>query len=123
MMMPTGPAGWTTHLNDEFDRYVKTVILCEGDKYHCAVTGKAISAAEFAQIRSEVIANATTDATSLAYHMMMESGEKAHASSPCATCDAAIRLAWGVSPMRRSLGLPLSSDIAPDLNPPDLIAV
>jgi hypothetical protein len=120
--MPTGPASWTVHLLDEFDRYVATVIVCEGAQYRCTITGKAISASEFTQMRNEVIANATTDTSSLAYHMMMESGDNAHASTPCPTCDAAIRLAWGVSPMRRLLGLPVSSDVEPDVNP-DLIAV
>ena len=51
--MPKDPPGWTVHLLDEFDRYVATVITCEGAQYRCTVTGKAISASEFMQIRTK----------------------------------------------------------------------
>lgn len=101
----------TSHLFDEFDRYVAMVTARDGTRYRCAITGKTISGGELAQIRDEVMANATTDPTSLAYHMLMKSGPHAHASDPCPTCDAAIRLAWGVSATRRALGLPASSNI------------
>ena len=110
--MQTAAAAWTTHLVNAFDRDVATLIVPDGTRYRCAITGKTISDGEFAQIRAEVIANATTDPTSLAYRMLTESGPNAHKSAPCRTCDAAVRLAWGASPTRRTRGLPASSDFA-----------
>jgi hypothetical protein len=120
--MQSAPESWTNHLLDEFDRYIVTLMVCDGTRYRCTITGKTISAREFMQIRDEVITNATTDATSLAYHMLLESGSNEHTDDPCPTCDAAIRLAWGVSPTRRSLGLPVSSDLEPGVDP-GLVAV
>jgi hypothetical protein len=114
--MQTATQSWTPHLLNEFDRYVATLIVREGARYRCAITGTSISKEQLAQVRNEVIANATTDSTSLAYHMLLESGPNAHTSDPCLTCDAAVRLAWGASATRRELGLPPSRDIASDAN-------
>lgn len=110
--MQTAPESWTNHLLNEFDRYAVMFVAHDGTRYRCSITGRAISTREFALIRAEVIANATTDPTSLAYHMLLASGVNAHTTDPCPTCDAAIRLAWGASTMRRTLGLPASGDIA-----------
>lgn len=113
--MTAAPESWTPQIRYEFDRYVATLIVPEGARYRCPATGMTISASELDQIRVEVIANATTDATSLAYHMLLESGPSAHDADPCPTCDAAVRFAWGASAMRRTLGLPASNDIAWDV--------
>ena len=110
--MPTAPESWTRHLLQEFERYFVTFVVGDGTRYRCTTTGRSISTSQFAQIRAEVIATATTDTASLAYQMLRQSRPNAHASEPCPTCDAAIRLAWGVSKTRRMLGLPASGDIA-----------
>jgi hypothetical protein len=110
--MQTATQSWSTHLVDEFNRYAATLIVPEGPRYRCPITGKTISDRELAQIRDEVVANATTDPTSLAYHLLLESGADVHGSDPCPTCDAVVRLAWGASATRRALGLPPSRDIA-----------
>jgi hypothetical protein len=109
--MQTAPESWTSHLRDEFDRYVATLTARDGTRYRSALTGKAISESEFGQIRNEVIANATSEPTSLAYHMLLRSGSRVHTDDPCPTGDAVLRLAWGASATRRLLGLPASSDI------------
>jgi hypothetical protein len=113
--MPASPEAWTPQLRYEFDRYVATLLVPEGTRYRYPGTGNTISASELDQIRVDVIANATTDATSLAYQMLLESGLSAHLSDPCPTCDAAVRFAWGASATRRALGLPASNDITSDV--------
>ena len=113
--MTAAPESWTPQIRYEFDRYVAKLMVPEGARYRCSVTGMTISVSELDQIRAEVIANATTDVASLAYHMLLESGPSAHHSDPCPTCDAAVRFAWGASATRRALGLPASNDIALDL--------
>jgi hypothetical protein len=120
--MTAAAESWTSQLRYEFDRYVATLLVRDGARYRSSATGMTISAGELDQIRTEVIANATTDATSLAYHMLLESGPSAHVSDPCPTCDAAVRFAWGASTMRRALGLPASNDIAWDATP-DRVAI
>lgn len=111
--MHSAPESWTKHLLAEFAGYVEPLVAHEGSRYRCTITGTIITERELDQIRDEVIAIATTDPTSLAYQMLLKSGTNMHSSTPCPTCDAAIRLAWGTSPIRRALGLPPGTDLEP----------
>jgi hypothetical protein len=111
--MHSAPESWTKQLLDEFAWYVAPLVAREGSRYRCTSTGTMVTEREFTQIRDEVITSATTDTTSLAYQMLLKSGTMVHTASPCPTCDAAIRLAWGTSPTRRALGLPPGTDLEP----------
>jgi hypothetical protein len=110
--MTTIPESWIMHLLDEFDRYAAAMVTLDGTGYRARNTGQPISRRQLEQVREEVIANATSDPTSLAYHVLLASGANSHVTDPCPTCDAAIRLAWGASRTRRSLGLPASDEVA-----------
>jgi hypothetical protein len=109
--MQTIPESWTAHIHGELDRYIAALFEQDGTRYRCGITDRTISKGEFLQIRNEVIANATTDSTSLAYQMLVRSGPNMHSTVPCLTCDAAVRLAWGASATRRLLGLPATNDV------------
>jgi hypothetical protein len=109
--MQTAAQSWTPQLLDELDRYVAMFFVRDATRYRCVINSRPMSDEDLAQIRVEVLANATTDRTSLAYQMLMESGPSGHGSDPCPTCDATIRLAWGASATRRTLGLPASNDL------------
>jgi hypothetical protein len=109
--MQSIPESWTGHINREVDRYVAALFERDGNRYRCGDTNRVITHDEFAQIRQEIIANATVDSQSLAYQMLLQSGHNPHTSAPCPTCNAAVRLAWGASATRRLLGLPASHEL------------
>lgn len=111
--MPPEPVSWIASLLDEFDRYSETLIAPDGTRYRCPITNKTISSGEREQIRDEVIANATADRDSLAFHILALATYPPPARSHRAPCDIAVRLGWGASATRRALGLPASDDFDP----------